>query len=143
MDIMFDTNSFDKLVEDLDVVINSDKKNRYYITYVQKQELDNIPSIKKEKKDCLLKMVTILNIEQTLSSVFVLNSTPIGSGKLGDGKVFNELLNESGNNREDAIIGDTSVNENCTLVTNDNQLYNKMISYNYKVLKFEEFLKQL
>lgn len=91
---MFDTNSFDKLIEDLDVVINSDKKNRYYITYVQKQELDNIPSIKKEKKDCLLKMVTILNIKQTLSTVFVLNSTPIGSGKLGNGKVFNELLNE-------------------------------------------------
>lgn len=42
----------------------------------------------------------------------------------------NELLNESGNNREDAIIGDTSVNEDCTLVTNDDQLYNKMTFLN-------------
>lgn len=72
-----------------------------------------------------------------------MNHTPLGEGKLGSGKVYNELLNASKNNKEDAIIGDTSVNEGYTLVTNDDQLYNKMSSHDYKVLKFEDFLEQL
>lgn len=55
LDIMFDTNAFDKVIANFDIVINSSRENQYYITYVQKKELDKIPSIKQEKKDRLLK----------------------------------------------------------------------------------------
>ncbi|MCO8287259.1 hypothetical protein [Tetragenococcus halophilus] len=143
MDIMFDTNAFDKVIANFDIVINSSRENQYYITYVQKKELDKIPSIKQEKKDRLFEVIEELNVKKTLSSSFILNHTPLGEGKLGSGKVYNELLNASKNNKEDAIIGDTSVNEGYTLVTNDDQLYNKMSSHDYKVLKFEDFLEQL
>lgn len=64
----------------------------------------------------------------------------IGYVKIGTGSVYSQILNENNSNRDDAIIADTAVSEGCTLVTADIRFLNKMNSYGYSAISFDEFI---
>lgn len=142
MNFMFDTNAFDKAIENLDEIKSIKNNNNFYMTYVQEQELMDIPETKRAKMLSIFSMIKETNIQKIPTNVFLLNHTPIGSGRLGNGKVYEELLNEGKTNVNDALIGETAVTEGYVLVTNDKQLYNKLLKYDIKVMTFEEFLSQ-
>lgn len=113
------------------------------MTYVQEQELMDIPEIKRAKMLSIFSMIKEENIKKIPTTTFILNHTPIGSGGLGNGKVYEKLLNEGKTNVNDALIGETAVTKGYTLVTNDKQLYNKLLKYDIRVMTFEEFLSQI
>lgn len=143
MDFMFDTNAFDKAIENLEVLDKLKNNNKFYMTYVQEQELLSIPQDKRDKMLSIFSMIEVMDIQKIPTSIFLLNHTPIGSGKIGNGEVYDELLNEGKTNVDDALIGETAITEGCVLVTNDKQLYNKLLKYDIRVMTFEEFLAQL
>lgn len=143
MNFMFDTNAFDKAMENLDEIESIKNNNNFYMTYVQEQELMDIPETKRAKMLNIFNMIKETNIQKIPTTVFLLNHTPIGSGRLGNGNVYDELLNEGKTNVNDALIGETAVTEGYDLVTNDKQLYNKLLKYDIRVMTFEDFLSQI
>lgn len=142
MDIMFDSNAFDKAIDNLDEIKEISKKNNFFMTYVQEQELYNIPQDKYKKMKEIFKMINETGVRNVPTTIFLLNRTPLGSGKLGNGKIYKELLNADKTNVNDALIGETAVTEGYALVTNDKQLHNKLLKYDIKVMTFEKFIAE-
>ena len=88
-------------------------------------------------------MLADLRAKLIPTTITVLGISRFGYTCLGEGKVYNLILNKNHSNVKDAIIADTSVGEDCTLVTEDTDFYNKMKSNGYKVLKFNDFLQMI
>ena len=143
MDIMFDTNAFDYLKENLEVITNSQYENNYYMTYVQEKELKKMALKKENKLEEIFESVKKIDVKKEPVSVFLVGHTPLGQGRVGPGKVYDELLNDSKNNVEDAIIGEAAISYGHSLVTDDKQLYRKVEKYNINVMTFKEFLEML
>lgn len=77
-------------------------------------------------------------------SIFILNGrSRLGYARLGVGEVYAKILNKNGSNADDAVIADTSVTENCTLVTNDKDLYARMIKNDYSCMMYDDFLASI
>lgn len=82
--------------------------------------------------------------EQIPDSVFVLNHTRLGDGRLGSGEVFNEHRGES-NKISDAVIADTVATDADIFVSNDNRARRCLgrIASSCEVYDFEEFCNYL
>ena len=77
-------------------------------------------------------------------SVFILGCARLGYARLGEGEVFNKIPNSNRSNIEDAVIADYCCPyEGCTLITNDDDLYERMKKNGYDVMKFDDFIKTL
>ena len=140
MKIMFDSNIFDKLPTFIDQIKSSTTIYEYYITTIQVEELCDIPDIEKRKTNIL--MLADLRAKLIPNSVCVLGHSRLGYSRLGEGDVYNLIINENKSNIKDAIIADTAVKEGCTLITEDKRFYNKMKSNGFAVLKFDDFLSE-
>ena len=143
MKIMFDSNVFDKLPFFISKIKESNSDFSYYITSIQVEELCEIPDSKKEIRKTNILMLADLRAKLIPTTITVLGISRFGYTCLGEGKVYNLILNKNHSNVKDAIIADTSVGEDCTLVTEDTDFYNKMKSNGYKVLKFNDFLQMI
>ena len=109
-------------------------------TYKVIQQLEQTTN--EETRKALLKCCKDLAVEKP-ANVFLLNDTPFKKGKLGDGANFKKAKGNS-KDLEDAIIGVTSVDEDC-FVTNDNQLRKRVQKQFPKVkcLDFQGFVKEI
>lgn len=142
--IMFDTNVFDKLSEFIELIHNSTMQYEYYITTIQIDELCEIPDNKIDIRKNNFLMLVDLRAHLVPLSIFILNGRArLGYARLGEGKVYKEILNKNKSNIEDAAIADTAVYEGCTLITNDDDLYRRMEKDGYDVMKFEDFIRTL
>lgn len=59
------------------------------------------------------------------TSVVISNYSRLDMARIGNGIVYNQILNESKNNIKDFIIAYTSVPKSCTLITEDAEIYKK------------------
>lgn len=141
--IMFDTNVFDKLPEFIELIRDSATQYEYYITTIQIDELCDIPDHKIDIRKRNFLMLADLRARLVPLSVFILGYARLGYARLGEGEVFNKILNSNRSNIEDAAIADTAVYEGCTLITNDDDLYERMKKNGYDVMKFDDFIKTL
>lgn len=141
--IMFDTNVFDKLPEFIELIRDSATQYEYYITTIQIDELCDIPDHKIDIRKRNFLMLADLRARLVPLSVFILGYARLGYARLGEGEVFNKILNSNRSNIEDAVIADTAVYEGCTLITNDDDLYERMKKNGYDVMKFDDFIKTL
>lgn len=140
---MFDTNVFDKLPEFIELIRDSITRYEYYITTIQIDELCEIPDHKIEIRKRNFLMLADLRARLVPLSVFVLGWAHLGYARLGKGEVYKKILNQNQSNIEDAAIADTAVYEGCTLVTNDDDLYERMHKNGYDVMKFIDFIKTI
>ena len=140
---MFDTNVFDKLPEFIELIRDSATQYEYYITTIQIDELCDIPDHKIDIRKRNFLMLADLRARLVPLSVFILGCARLGYARLGEGEVFNKILNSNRSNIEDAAIADTAVYEGCTLITNDDDLYERMKKNGYDVMKFDDFIKTL
>lgn len=139
--IMFDSNIFDRLPKIIDKIKDSaEKQYEYYITTIQVEELCKIPDEKMETRVRNIIMLADLRPKLVPTSLFVLGRARLGYAKLGYGEVYNKILNNNKSNIEDAIIADTAVSEGCTLVTEDKDLYDRMLKNGYNVMYFSQFM---
>jgi len=140
--IMFDTNVFDKLPEFIELIRDSATQYEYYITTIQIDELCDIPDHKIDIRKRNFLMLADLRARLVPLSVFILGCARLGYARLGEGEVFNKILNSNRSNIEDAAIADTAVYEGCTLITNDDDLYERMridpliLDKNSRILSF-------
>lgn len=138
---MFDSNIFDKLPSFIDVIHHSMVNHEYHITTIQVEELCEIPDCKIEIRKRNILMLADMRAKLVPASVCVVGERArIGYVKIGTGSVYSQIINENNSNRDDAIIADTAVSEGCTLVTADIRFLNKMNSYGYSAISFDEFI---
>ncbi len=144
---MFDTNIFNAVVDGKFDIQSLIDRAEIYITHIQRDELKATPDgIKREQLLSILKI-----IEQPVSTEsFVLGTSRLGQAKLGtnkvlptetgiwdlsnwdefkwgDGKgIYSTILNnlkKHKNNIKDALIAESAMINNLTLVTHDSDLF--------------------
>jgi rRNA-processing protein FCF1 len=143
--IMFDTNIFDKLGDVISVIEGTVDKGtyEYLVTTTQIEELCNISDSKIEiRKQNFLRLAK-LHAKLVSTSVSILGDAVLGSTILGVGEVYDNTLKESGENIHDSIIADTAIDNGCTLITTDKNLYNKMKSQECSVMTLKEFIDSI
>lgn len=141
--IMFDSMIIDKLPSYIEKLKKSVPEYQYYVTSIQVDEISQIPDTKKNIRRQLMLMLVDLRAILVPLSIFLLGKAHLGYARLGNGKVFHEILNENRSNESDAAIADTAVTEGCTLVTEDRDLYQRMKKHNYDVMCWEDFLNEI
>lgn len=141
---MFDTNAFDKIKENLDLLLNSG--NEYYFTSIQKGEIEKIPKEKEKLKEDIFHVIDELNLNEDAPLMILNHYTTLNNSLLGGGemsKLYYDLLNDNQNNVNDALIGAAAIYHNKILVTEDNQLLNKVNKKSGTAIKFEKFLTEI
>ena len=143
MKLLLDTNIINGLVEkpELPGLFNSLKEfadAEIFVCYSIVEEISAIPDLYIEKRKNILSSLFKLEPKIIYDGVAILGETTCGTAVVSEGEVFQRIVNDSRNNLKDAIIAETAVNNNLTLVTNDIDLYNKMKANNYDVVNTEE-----
>jgi predicted nucleic acid-binding protein len=145
--LMFDTNSFDKILSGeipIELIRNSINLGyRYFITHIQTDELSNIPDNKKDKRAKLVLFLSAVAPSLIPTESFVLGYTRLGYGKLGTAGYYEKLLNESKTNIKDAIIGDTAIKNGFIIVTEDNKFIKKIESLGGNAITPKDFTDSL
>jgi predicted nucleic acid-binding protein len=119
---MLDSNVFDRVVEhesDRRAIISLVKAGdvRLFTTYVQEGELFELAERSPEK----YWRIASVPRRELPASVFVLDHTPLGAGRLGSGVVYGSIRHKT-SHIDDAVIADTAAGEGLTLVTDDARL---------------------
>lgn len=143
--VMFDSNAFDALVEgriSLNLIQKSKEKSyEYHITHIQTDEIADIPDSKKDKRKLMILFLTSVKPDVIPTETFVLDHSRLDFGKLGNGEIYKQLVKEDNSNINDALIGETSINNNFLLITDDKELRNKVNSLGSTSKKISEFIE--
>jgi len=141
---MFDTNIFNAILEGNINFTQFPKQIRLFVTHIQRDEIEAISNPDKlERKQKLLQIFN--NIEQekipTESAIY-------GVSKYGEAKyaredtLIKELTGGKKKHVKDALIGETAIRRNIILVTDDQQLRDRVNTIEGKAISFEQFIKQ-
>jgi len=141
VDYMFDSNIFDQVVSGQIPItfINTRTKNgdKFYVTHIQKDELAQCPNIKRKNK--LKRIFNAIPQDMKPTESFVVGKSRIGMAKLSNGKTLNKIRGNNMKKTNDALIGETALNNGYTLVTEDKKLRNKINKMGGNAIKAEEF----
>lgn len=141
--IMFDTNAFDKILDGT-ISIDLIKKSlslcyEYHITPIQVEELSNIPDSKKDKRAIILLFLSDIAPRLIPTESAVYDVSRFNFAKMGDGILYEKLLNKSRNNIKDALIGETAIKNDIILITEDDDFKSKIKKLGGTALKVNEF----
>jgi len=167
--IMFDTNIFDKILDEeisLDLIEKGTEKGFcYFLTHIQRDEIEAIEKPEKlERKKKLLGLLGEFKEEVSTES-FVLGTSRLGKAKLtktatesavwgvsrwGESKWTDEKTTlidhlRKGNlkHTEDALIGETAIKNGFILVSHDDRLRNLVKELGGTALSIEDFKELL
>jgi hypothetical protein len=119
---MIDACMFNFLI-DGNYTINDLPPGKYYITHIQRDELDATPD--QVRRHYLRNQFNVINSEKVLTSVALSGLARSGEASCGDDQFFNIILSEldklkkKKNNYKDAVIGATAIQNNFLLITGD------------------------
>lgn len=139
--IMFDTNIFDAILNSSIDIASFPKNCKYYVTHIQKDEIDAISTPEKqERKKQLLQTFEKINAENLPTESFILGKSRLGMAKLGNGGLLDELRKGNPKHTKDALIGETAIKKDLILVTEDTSNFSSRVrSLGGAVINFEEF----
>ena len=145
--VMFDTNSFDKILSG-DIPLELIKKSislgyRYFITHIQTDELSNTPDNKKDKRAKLVLFLSAVAPSLIPTESFVLGYSRIGYSRLGTAGYYEKLLNKNKTNIRDSIIGDTAIKNGFIIVTEDKEFIEKIRSVGGTAIIPKDFADKL
>ncbi len=165
---MFDTCTFNHILEQNIELEKIKPKGQFFVTHVQRDELKNCKNEKKREQ--LLQLFLELQDEVPPTESFVLGVSGLGEAKLSGNsvptasavwdvsrwdeaqwtdpetslyeRIKNDLdqIKKKANNIHDALIGETALKKQFTLVTDDNALCEVIKKYGCQVITLEEFL---
>lgn len=146
--IMFDTNAYDRLISDphaLEIYAKAeDGGYEFYLTHIQIDEINEIPDKHKEKRGLAILFLAYGRPRIIDTESMVLDVSRLDFCKFGEeDSYYNQLLNDSKNNCNDALIGETSIINGFTLVTDDKRLTNKILNIGGQVVNFNDFKMML
>ena len=122
MNYMIDTCIFNFLT-DGNYTISDLPTGKYYITHIQRDELD--ATTDKLRRNELKNQLHVINSTKVVTSVALSGLARSGESSCGDTKFFSIILTEldkrkkKQNNYKDAAIGTTAIENNFILVTGD------------------------
>jgi|Deesub1362B_J571_1020462.scaffolds.fasta_scaffold00997_6 restriction endonuclease S subunit len=151
---MFDTNIFDAILDGKISVDQLPTKYNYYITHIQKDEIENIKKTEKlERRSNLLEIFKKLEQNVILTETTVFDISRWDNSKFGEGDLYDRILlklqeldEKTGkktkeNQIRDALIAETSIKNNLILVSNDKNLRLVTTEFGGHAITFEQFLK--
>lgn len=141
MNLMFDSNVFDELINGkLDLKIIEENKLKIFITHVQVDEINECSD--KEFRAKLFNFMTTIRPEKIPTESFIIGKSRIGSAKIGDGKLIEKLRKGNRKSTNDALIGETAIKNDITLITNDIKFKNKVKILGGSALSVDELIKR-
>ena len=120
---------------------DSKEKFDFYITQIQVDEMNKCGDEEKRARIFLIKTNLAPIIIATESAVF--DVSRFGHAKLGNGKVFEQLRQNNKKHTRDALIGETAIENNMILVTDDKTLRTRVNTKDGKAVSFDEFKTML
>jgi len=148
-DVMFDTNALNKIIDNsLSIELLKRSINfgyKYYITHIQCDEINNIHDTQKQKRAKIFLMLSESSQSIETTETFVFGFSRLGYAKLPTSSYFNQIRNLSNSKSRirDAIIGDTVLQKNYLLVSNDDYLRNKVNELGGNSITLDEFYRRL
>jgi len=157
---MFDTNIFNKILDENFDVSRLDDKGNIFTTHVQQDEIDATPNPeRREKLREIFKEVSSQNTDPNSytpkegnhnfdTNSAVVGHSRVGYAKIGDGTTYSQLLSlldedkpkQHDHNIKDALIGETALKSGLTLVTNDDSLLTRIKELGGNAITFGEFI---
>jgi rRNA-processing protein FCF1 len=139
---MFDTNIFDAILDGNVPIDDLPKGYEYYVTHVQRNEINNIKNTGKiERKKCLLSLFNKLKGASLHTETSIWGVTNWGESKWrANGGLMHKISGDNIKHQSDALIAETAILNNIILVTNDEQLIQKVKKLEGAVIKFEQFM---
>jgi len=150
---MFDTNIFNRILDDKDEtvrtrIIESKDVHEYFITHIQPDELTATHDEKRRKG--LLEVFKDVNQLPIPTESGVWDISRWDYFKWGDenglyDRILEQLEKEKPHhrgNKKDALIGETSIKNNITLVTDDRALRETVIKRGGVAICLSDFLKE-
>ena len=141
--VMFDCNSFSKLLELNDWQTFLSKAREKYELCVASIQVEELAQIPDSKMECRIRHILCLC---EMKATVVPTSVVMGYGRLGfcaftdeNDTTYEDLLNENRSNVHDAMIGDAAKRERCLLITNDGRFIKKLRRNGIGTMSFEEF----
>ena len=129
---------FDDLVSGkLELSFLEKTKAEVFVTHIQVDELNKCPDT--ERRANLFLQMTEVRPQKIPTESFIIGTSRIGSAKIGNGVLIKKLRMENLKRTNDALIGETAIKNNLTLITNDKKLKNKVIELGGKALTVSEF----
>ncbi len=144
---LLDTNILDDIESgkvDIEVILKAHKQgSQFFITHIQVDEVNKMKDV--EKRGKLFFVLSTLPSQLRETDSVVLGVSRWDYSKWGTGEVMERLRvgKTDAKSAKDALIGETAVNNNLTLITNDRKLMNRVRREGCSVLTGEEFLTVL
>ncbi len=143
---MFDTNVFNKILDEEIDVESVHKGKPYFVTHIQQNEIENTKN--PERRKALLNTFHGINKTQVPTESGFWGLSVWGGAKWSaeDGVIqaIIEKLNAKNksktNNGHDALIAETALKNKYTLVTDDGDLREVMLDMGGIAMSFQEFL---
>ena len=143
---MFDTNIFNKILDEK-IDPNSFKNEIVCcVTHIQADEINNTSN--ESRRTQLNEMFKEIVDKDYPTSSAICGISRCGAALVGDGKFFSAIKarldkknNKKSNNSMDALIGETAIANNLTLVTHDMELFSVMTELKCSVANIYQILK--
>lgn len=140
--LMLDSNVFDTLIKDDELLIAIKDRACTYITDIQVNELSNIPDERKKRE--------IFHVVDEIKPVILahaLNFSHVSFSNISfrsdDEKVADFQNGHFDKFLEDALIAETAINNQITLVTNDTRFINRVKTMGYSCISLQELMEYL
>ena len=145
---MFDTNVFGKILKMQVPTSLLTSEHQYFVTHVQKDELNNAPQSIRAK---LLSVFQVVPQQAIPTESAVVGVSRIDGAKIGDPGLYDSMLQEldrrkpreHGNNIKDALIAETAIENGIVLVTDDKALQDSARNHGGTVMPFDAFSKAI
>jgi predicted nucleic acid-binding protein len=145
---MFDTNVFCKILKMQVPTSLLTKGHQYFVTHVQKDELNNAPQRIRGK---LLSVFQVIPQEAIPTESAVVDVSRVDGAKIGDSVLYNSMLQELNrakpkehdHNIKDALIAETAIKNGIVLVTDDKALQDSARKHEGTVMPFDAFSRAI
>lgn len=140
--IMLDTNIFNRVL-DGQVCIDVFSKNSIYITHIQHDELEATNNALRRKQ--LLEIFHLIKKEKIPTESAIFDISRFDECKFSDGILCEQIKKEldavekKPNNIQDALIAETSIENNLILITTDRHLQEIVCRLNGRAMSLSEF----
>jgi len=140
MGFIFDSNIFDKFVDDR-IKLEEIKKeeNKYFVTHVQFDQLSKTTD--RNRRQLLLSMFSKISSKNLPTESTIFGVSKSGMAKLSDGNFIEKLRKGNIKHTSDALIGEVAIKNNLILVTEDNRFRKRIKSAGGRAITFDEFKK--
>jgi len=142
--VIFDSNIYDLIADgflDINSLLGKKEEFEFYITHIQIDEINKCSDEEKRARLFLFKSKLSPIVIPTESVICGISR--YGEAKYGGGQIIKEIIKGNLKHTKDALVGETAIKNNFLLVTEDNQLKNKVNSFNGRAVSLEEFKESL